>query len=147
MGKLKSSSEDPNETTSKVTSRIGNVVWFLIKWGFRFALAFVFGFVGFVLALGGIRLPKFDFDFDPRPDPGIDPDIDPNLEWEKDKEKTSDEIFEEIRNIEPSTSEESRIFQKLKNSRGKRLKDISLSKKEWIILLTLLLKARRKRSS
>ena len=147
MGKLKSSSEDPNETTSKVTSRIGNVVWFLIKWGFRFALAFVFGFVVFVLALGGIRLPKFDFDFDPRPDPGIDPDIDPNLEWEKDKEKTSDEIFEEIRNIEPSTSEESRIFQKLKNSRGKRLKDISLSKKEWIILLILLLKARRKRSS
>ena len=66
MGKLKSSSEDPNETTSKVTSRIGNVVWFLIKWGFRFALAFVFGFVGFVLALGGIRVPKFDL---PRPNP------------------------------------------------------------------------------
>ncbi len=73
MGKLKSSSEDPNETTSKVTSRIWNVVWFIVKWCFRFALAFMFGVVGFAFALGGVRLPKFDFDFDSRPDPGINP--------------------------------------------------------------------------
>jgi hypothetical protein len=147
MAKLKSSSEDPHENTSTVLSRIWKVVWFIVKWGFRIAFGLVFGVIAFAFALGGVRLPKLDWDFDPRPDPAIDPDIEPNREWEKDKEKTSDEIIEEIRNIEPSTSEESRIFQKLQNSRGKRLKDISLSKKEWITLLILLLRARRKRSS
>lgn len=68
MGKLKSSSEDPNETTSKVTSRIWNVVWFIVKWCFRIAFGVVFGVIAFAFALGGVRLPKFDFDFDSRPD-------------------------------------------------------------------------------
>jgi hypothetical protein len=49
MAKLKSSSEDPHENTSKVLSRIWKVVWFIVKWGFRIAFAF---------ALGGVRLPN-----------------------------------------------------------------------------------------
>lgn len=75
MGKLKSSSEDPNEATSKVTSRIWNVVWFIVKWCFRIAFGVVFGVIAFAFALGGVRLPKFDFDFDSRPEPRkFDPD-------------------------------------------------------------------------
>lgn len=68
MGKIKSSSEDPNETTSKVTSRIWNVVWFIIKWCFRIAFGVVFGVIAFAFALGGVRLPNLP-DFTPKPKP------------------------------------------------------------------------------
>lgn len=143
MEKLKSSSEDPNETILKVLSGIWQVVWFVIKWLFIIS----FTVAAFILALAGLRLPNLP-DSNPRRRPGkSDHDIDPEREWEEVKEKTTEEIFKEIKNIEPSTSEESTILQKLKNSRGKRLKDISLSKKEWMILLILLLRARGKISS
>jgi len=140
MGKLKSSSEEPTEPILKVLSGIWKVVWFIIKWLFIISI----GIVVFILGMAGLRFPNLP-DITPKRRPGkIDRDIDPDQEWEKVKEKTPDEIFEEIRNIEPSTSAESIILQKLKNSRGKRLKDISLSKEEWMLLLILMLRARGK---
>ncbi|NJL65700.1 MAG: hypothetical protein HC894_00335 [Microcoleus sp. SM1_3_4] len=65
MVKLKSSSEDFNDTTSKVLSRIWKVVWFIVKWGFTIAFGLVFGVIGFALALGGVRLPNLP-DFTPK---------------------------------------------------------------------------------
>ncbi|MEG5031713.1 hypothetical protein [Microcoleus sp. AT3-D2] len=65
MAKLKSSSEDPNETTSQVLSRIGKVVWFIVKWGFTIAFGLVFGVIAFAFALGGVRLPNLP-DFTPK---------------------------------------------------------------------------------
>lgn len=65
MVKLKSSSEDFNDTTSKVLSRIWKVVWFIVKWGFTIAFGLVFGVIAFALALGGVRLPNLP-DFTPK---------------------------------------------------------------------------------
>ncbi len=58
MGKIKSSSEDRNETTSKVLSGIWEVVWFILKLCFKIAFGVVFGVIAFAFALGGVRLPN-----------------------------------------------------------------------------------------
>lgn len=65
MGKLKSSSEDPNETISKVLSGIWKVVWFIVKWSFIIAFWVFCGVFVLILAGLGVKLP--DFDFDSRP--------------------------------------------------------------------------------
>ena len=58
MGKIKSSSEDRNETTSKVLSGIWDVVWFILKLCFKIAFGVVFGVIAFAFALGGVKLPN-----------------------------------------------------------------------------------------
>jgi parvulin-like peptidyl-prolyl isomerase len=58
MGKIKSSSEDRNETTSKVLSGIWEVVWFILKLCFKIAFGVVFGVIAFAFALGGVKLPN-----------------------------------------------------------------------------------------
>lgn len=68
MGKIKSSSEERNETTSKVLSGIWEVVWFLVKLCFKIAFGVVFGVIAFAFALGGVRLPNIpDFTSKGRP--------------------------------------------------------------------------------
>ncbi|MEG4837929.1 hypothetical protein [Microcoleus sp. B9-D4] len=58
MGKIKSSSEDRNETTSKILSGIWEVVWFILKLCFKIAFGVVFGVIAFAFALGGVKLPN-----------------------------------------------------------------------------------------
>jgi hypothetical protein len=64
MGKLKSSSEDPNETILKVLSGIWEVVWFIVKWSFIIAFWFFCGVFVVILAAAGVKFP--DVDFNPR---------------------------------------------------------------------------------
>ena len=58
MGKIKSSSEDRNENTSKVLSGIWEVVWFILKLCFKIAFGVVFWVIAFAFALGGVKLPN-----------------------------------------------------------------------------------------
>lgn len=74
MGKLKSSSEDPNETISKVLSGIWKVVWFIVKWSFIIAFWVFCGVFVLILAGLGVKLPDFDFNPGPRPKEKFDPD-------------------------------------------------------------------------
>lgn len=74
MEKLKSSSEDPNETISKVLSGIWNVVWLIVKWSFIIAFGFFCGVFVLILAAAGVKLPDFDFHPGSRPKKKFDPD-------------------------------------------------------------------------
>ncbi|WP_449419655.1 hypothetical protein [Phormidium nigroviride] len=74
MGKLKSSSEDPNETLSKVLSGIWKVVWFIVKWSFIIAFWVFCGVFVLILAGLGVKLPDFDFDRRPGQNGKFDPD-------------------------------------------------------------------------
>ena len=76
MGKLKSSSEEPNETISKVLSGIWKVVWFIVKWSFIIAFSVFCGVFVLILAGLGVKLPDFDFDSRPgsREKKKFDPD-------------------------------------------------------------------------
>ncbi|MEG4489522.1 hypothetical protein [Microcoleus sp. D2_18a_B4] len=74
MGKLKSSSEDSNETISKVLSGIWKVVLFIVKWSFIIAFWVFCGvFVLFLSGLG-VKLPDFNFDRRPGQNGKFDPD-------------------------------------------------------------------------
>lgn len=74
MGKLKSSSEDPNETISKVISGIWKVVLFIVKWSFIIAFWVFCGVFVLVLSGLGVKLPDFNFDRRPGQNGKFDPD-------------------------------------------------------------------------
>ncbi|HBK96599.1 MAG TPA: hypothetical protein DD001_04335 [Microcoleaceae bacterium UBA10368] len=144
MGKLKSSSEDPNETTSQVLSRIWNVVWFIVKWCFRIGFGVFFGVIAFAFALGGVRLPKFDL---PRPNPRkFDPE---KFRRELEEMRVEDLLkgfgkqLEEFDKNNQLNSEEKKVFGKLKGldryGLRSQLKE-AISDDEMEILFLILLK-------